>query len=110
LEFLGDGDVERVRAMRQAAPAARLLVDANESWNEAQLREYMPILVDLRVALIEQPLAADADDALARLERPIPLLSYWSLERRGRRRAATGKALDVGSGFQRRLICARRWS
>ncbi len=73
LEFLGDGDVERVRAVRHAAPAARLIVDANESWNERQLCEYMPMLVDLRVALIEQPLPADADDALARLEHPIPL-------------------------------------
>jgi L-Ala-D/L-Glu epimerase len=70
LELGGDGDVERVRAVRQAAPTARLIVDANEGWNEAQLGEYMPILVDLRVALIGQPLA---DDALARLERPIPL-------------------------------------
>ena len=73
LELGGDGDIERVRAVRQAAPAARLIVDANESWTESQLREYMPMLVDLRVALIEQPLPADADDALARLERPIPL-------------------------------------
>ena len=48
LELGGDGDVERVRAVRQAAPAARLIVDANESWNEAQLREFMPMLVDLQ--------------------------------------------------------------
>jgi L-alanine-DL-glutamate epimerase-like enolase superfamily enzyme len=73
LEFLGDGDVERVRAVRQAAPAARLIVDANESWTEAQLGECMPMLVDLRVALIEQPLPADADDALVQIEHPIPL-------------------------------------
>jgi L-alanine-DL-glutamate epimerase-like enolase superfamily enzyme len=73
LELGGDGDVERVRAVRQAAPAARLIVDANESWTESQLSEYLPILVDLRVTLIEQPLPADADDALARLEHQIPL-------------------------------------
>ena len=73
LELGGDGDVERVRAVRQAAPAARLIVDANERWNERQLGEYMPMLIDLRVALIEQPLPADADDALARCEHPIPL-------------------------------------
>jgi L-Ala-D/L-Glu epimerase len=73
LELGGDGDVERVRAVRQAVPASRLIVDANESWNEAQLREFMQILVDCRVELIEQPLPADADDALARLEHPIPL-------------------------------------
>ena len=73
LELGGEGDVERVRAVRDAAPAARLIVDANESWDEAQLREYMPMLLDLRVALIEQPLPADADDALAQLEHRIPL-------------------------------------
>ncbi len=39
LELGGDGDVERVRAVRQAAPAARLIVDANESWNERRLGE-----------------------------------------------------------------------
>jgi hypothetical protein len=49
LEFFGDGDVERVQAVRQAAPTARIIVDANESWNEAQLREFIPALSDCRV-------------------------------------------------------------
>jgi L-Ala-D/L-Glu epimerase len=69
----GDGDVERVRAVRHAAPASRLIVDANESWNEPQLSEFMPALADCRVELIEQPLPADADAALARVKHPIPL-------------------------------------
>jgi L-alanine-DL-glutamate epimerase-like enolase superfamily enzyme len=73
LELGGDGDVERVRAVRHAAPASRLIIDANESWNAPQLCEFMPILIDLRVELVEQPLPADADDALTRLEHPIPL-------------------------------------
>ncbi len=38
LNLGGDGDVERVRAVRQAVPASRLIVDVNESWNEIQLR------------------------------------------------------------------------
>jgi L-Ala-D/L-Glu epimerase len=82
LELGDDCDVERVRAVRQAAPAARLIVDANESWNERQLGEYMPMLVDLRVALIEQPLPADADDALARLACQIPLCADESCRTR----------------------------
>ncbi len=73
LELGGAGDVERVRAVRHAAPASRLIVDANESWNERQLSEFMPALADFRVELIEQPLPADADDALARVKHPIPL-------------------------------------
>jgi L-Ala-D/L-Glu epimerase len=73
LKLGGDGDVERVRAVRDAVPASRLIVDADESWNEAQFREFMPALVDCRVELIEQPLPAEDDDALARSEHPIPI-------------------------------------
>jgi hypothetical protein len=99
-----DGDVERVRAVRQAAPAARLIVDANESRNECQLGEYMPMLIDLRVALIKQPLPADADDALARLEHPILLCADEScrtladLDRLGGKYQAINIKLDIAGG------------
>jgi L-alanine-DL-glutamate epimerase-like enolase superfamily enzyme len=73
LELGADDDVERIQAVRRAAPAARLIVEANEGWNEAQLSAFMPALIDCRVQLIEQPLPADADDALARLASPIPI-------------------------------------
>ena len=73
LELGGDGDVERVRAVRDAAPAARLIVDAQEGWTERQLGAFLPALVECRVGLIEQPLPADADDALAGLAGPIPI-------------------------------------
>jgi len=112
LEFFGDGDVERVQAVRQAAPAARLIVDANESWNEAQLRQYLPMLLDLRVALIEQPLPADADDALARLEPPIPLCADEScrtradLDRLDGKYAAINIKLDKAGGLTEALALA----
>jgi L-alanine-DL-glutamate epimerase-like enolase superfamily enzyme len=112
LEVLGDGDVERVRAVRHAAPAARLIVDANESWNERQLREYMPMLIDLRVALIEQPLPADADGALARLECPIPLCADEScrtladLDRLDGKYAAINIKLDKAGGLTAALALA----
>ena len=73
LNLGGDGDLERVRAVRQAVPTSRLIVDANESWNAAQFGEFMPALIDLRVEIIEQPLQADADDTLARFEHRIPI-------------------------------------
>jgi L-alanine-DL-glutamate epimerase-like enolase superfamily enzyme len=108
----GDGDIERVRAVRQAAPAARLIVDAQESWSEVQLREYMPMLVDLRVALIEQPLPADADDALARLASPIPLCADEScriradLDRLDGKYAAINIKLDKAGGLTEALALA----
>jgi L-alanine-DL-glutamate epimerase-like enolase superfamily enzyme len=112
LELGGDGDVERVRAVRQAAPAARLIVDANESWNESQLSEYMPMLIDLRVALIEQPLPATADDALARWQHPIPLCADEScrtvadLDRLDGKYAAINIKLDKAGGLTEALALA----
>jgi len=112
LELGGDGDVERVRAVRQAAPAARLIVDANESWAESQLGEFMPALVDARVQLIEQPLPADADDALARLERPIPLCADEScrtladLDRLDGKYEAINIKLDKAGGLTEALALA----
>ena len=112
LDLWGDGDVERVRAVRQATPAARLIVDANESWNERQLREYMPALSDCRVELIEQPLPADADDALARLQHSIPLCADAScrtladLDRLDGKYAAINIKLDKEGGLTEALALA----
>ena len=72
---LGGGplDVERVTAVREAAPKARLTVDANESWTIAQLECDAPRLKALGVELIEQPLPAKRDEALRRFVSPVPL-------------------------------------
>ena len=112
LDLLGGGDVERVQAVRQAAPTARLIVDANESWTAAQLREFMPALSDCRVELIEQPLPADADDALARLEQPIPLCADEScrtladLHRLDGKYQAINIKLDKAGGLTEALALA----
>src|ERR1051325_1227085 len=44
LKVTGDGDIERVRPVRRAAPQSRLIIDANEGWNERHLTEVMPAL------------------------------------------------------------------
>jgi L-Ala-D/L-Glu epimerase / N-acetyl-D-glutamate racemase len=73
LKLTGAGDLERVRAVRVGAPASTLIVDANEAWTLDHLRDYGPVLAELDVALIEQPLPAGHDAALAGLPRPVPL-------------------------------------
>lgn len=72
---LGGGgvDVERVQAVRDAAPAARLMADANESWSEHDVLTNMPRLARLGVELLEQPLPAGRDAMLANYESPVPL-------------------------------------
>ena len=66
-------DLARVEAVRKAAPAARLLIDANESWSPEHYREIVPALKGLSVELIEQPFPADADEALETFDHPIPV-------------------------------------
>jgi len=68
-----DLDLLRVKAVREAAPAARLLIDANESWSRGHYEEIVPALKELGVALIEQPFPADADEVLETLDHSIPV-------------------------------------
>jgi len=73
LKLDGDGDVARVRAVRNNAPASRLIVDINEGWTPRHFAELAPVLADLGVELIEQPLPAGDDSALAEMPHPIPV-------------------------------------
>lgn len=67
----GDGDIERVEAVRSGAPKARLIVDANEAWNIKQYEKMVPALANLQVEMIEQPFPAGEDKILAELDRPV---------------------------------------
>jgi L-alanine-DL-glutamate epimerase-like enolase superfamily enzyme len=75
----GDGDPERIAAVRAGAPNARLIVDANEAWREANLAANLAACEAAGVELIEQPLPAGDDDALRGLTTPIALCADESL-------------------------------
>ena len=64
LKLGGDGDLDRVAAVRQAAPRQSIVVDGNEGIDPAELPDLLRDLAELGVALVEQPLPAGADDAL----------------------------------------------
>ncbi|GLQ35266.1 dipeptide epimerase [Amylibacter marinus] len=72
---LGGGaqDVERIRAVRAGALDAKIIVDANEGWTPELYQTLAPVLVDLGVAMVEQPLPAGADEALREIERVLPV-------------------------------------
>jgi L-alanine-DL-glutamate epimerase-like enolase superfamily enzyme len=59
--------------VRGAAPVARLLIDANESWTPDHYCNVVPSLGQFGIELIEQPFPADADKVLETLDRPIPV-------------------------------------
>src|SRR6267378_6407301 len=55
-------DLQRVETVRESAPNARLLIDANESWSPDHYKEIIPVLKELGVELIEQPFPDDTDE------------------------------------------------
>ena len=73
LKLAGPDDMARVAAVRAQAPEARIIVDANEGWSAADYTRLAPQLADLGVEMIEQPLPAGDDQALARIQRPVPV-------------------------------------
>lgn len=78
----GSGDAERLAAVRAGAPDSRLVVDANEGWSPDILPEMMAACAAADVTLIEQPLPAGNDDALARMVRPVPVCADESVHDR----------------------------
>ena len=78
----GDGDHERMMAVRDAAPNAGLILDANEAWPESQLQNYLDIAANIKAVLVEQPLRADEDDKLKHIERSVVICADESVHTR----------------------------
>lgn len=71
-----------LRAVREELPATPLIVDANEAWTVGQLHAMQPILAELGVALLEQPLPVSSDDALAEVAAAVPICADESCHTR----------------------------
>jgi L-alanine-DL-glutamate epimerase-like enolase superfamily enzyme len=102
-------DLARVEAIRAAAPKARLLIDANESWSRGHYQNIVPALSKLGVELIEQPFPAANDDVLQTLDHPIPVCADESchtsadLPRLKNRYEAVNVKLDKTGGLTEAL-------
>ncbi len=75
----GDGDADRIARIREARPDARLIVDANEAWRPEALAPLMAACLTAGVELVEQPLPAQDDAALADIARSVPVCADESL-------------------------------
>src|SRR5262249_48815966 len=108
----GPGDPERIAAIRGAAPAAELIVDANEGWRPDNLAANMAACAAAGVTLIEQPLPARDDGALATLPRTVAICADESVHDRATLRALAGKydavniKLDKAGGLTEALALA----
>ena len=112
LKIGGPDDLDRIEAVRAAAPGAALIVDANEALSFDDLRRLAPDFHRLGVGLIEQPLAADADVALEGYASPVPLCADESLHTRAelaacaRRYSHVNIKLDKTGGLTEALALA----
>lgn len=113
LKLGGDGDAERLEAVRTACPTARLVADANEAWTEASLPVLMQVAAQVRLELVEQPLPAGRDGALAALRRVVPVCADESLHTRddlpalAARYDAVNVKLDKAGGLTEALLLMR---
>ncbi len=109
----GTGDVERLAAVRAGAPESALIVDANEGWSPSTFETMMTACAEARVSLIEQPLPANADEALAGLPRPVPVCADESahtsadVPRLARFYDAVNIKLDKTGGLTEALVMAK---
>jgi len=72
-------DESRLRAMRDSASDARIIVDANEGWTEDNIERHLAIAAELNISLIEQPLPAGKDEMLSRIKRLVPICADESV-------------------------------
>jgi L-Ala-D/L-Glu epimerase len=111
LKLGGAGDEARLRQVRAACPAVRLIADANEAWTPELLPSLMAAAADTGVELIEQPLPAGADAALAG-PRPVPVCADESVHDRSSLQALAGRydainvKLDKAGGLTEALALA----
>lgn len=104
---------ERMVAIRAAVPQATLIVDANESWHSEGLAARCQLLADLDVAMLEQPLPAHEDAALANFIHPLPVCADESCHTRDSLDSLKGRyemvniKLDKTGGLTEALALAK---
>jgi L-alanine-DL-glutamate epimerase-like enolase superfamily enzyme len=107
-------DAARVRAVRARCPQAWIGVDANQGYAADTLPALLPVLVEARVSLLEQPCARGREDQLDGIERAVPIaadesiLDLAELEARHHRFDVINIKLDKCGGLTVGLLMARR--
>jgi L-alanine-DL-glutamate epimerase-like enolase superfamily enzyme len=110
----GADDPARIAAVRRAAPQAELIVDANEGWTPEDLAQNLAACAQAGVVLVEQPLPAGRDDALAAIARPVPICADESVHAAHSLPSLAGKydavniKLDKAGGLTEALAMAQQ--
>ena len=109
-----DADIERVRAARKARPDVWIGVDANQGFTPQTLEPLVPVLVDCKVSLLEQPFKRGREADMEGLDLPLPTaadescLNLEELETLPGRFQVVNIKLDKCGGLTEGLMMARR--
>lgn len=87
-------DLARVAALRGAVADARIRLDANEAWSEAEAARALEALAPHDIEFLEQPVPARSGDAFARLKQDSPV--RLALDEAVSSHAAASHAIEAG--------------
>lgn len=77
---VGTGDDRsRIRAVAEAAPDSRIILDANEGWTPDNIADHLAVAAEYRIALIEQPLPQGKDEFLRTVAHSVPICADESV-------------------------------
>ncbi|WP_231757663.1 L-Ala-D/L-Glu epimerase [Microbulbifer elongatus] len=104
--------LERVMAVRRAAPGCELVIDANEAWSPEGLPALCEKLAEQGVSMLEQPLPVGEDRILGTFRHPLPICADESCHTRADLPKLRGRydmvniKLDKTGGLQEALLLA----
>jgi L-alanine-DL-glutamate epimerase-like enolase superfamily enzyme len=109
-----DIDIERVRAARRARPDVWIGVDANQGFNPKTLEPLIPVLLECKVSLLEQPFRRGNESDMEGLKLPIPVAADESCQNLEELETLPGRfdvvniKLDKCGGLTEGLLMAAR--
>jgi len=107
-------DAARVRAVRARCPQAWIGVDANQGYTQQTLPSLLPVLLEAKVSLLEQPCPRGGEQNLDGIDHLMPfaadesILDLAELELRHHRFDVINIKLDKCGGLTEGLMMARR--
>lgn len=107
-------DIDRVRAVRAARPEAWIGVDANQGYVPETLQWLLPVLVEARVSLLEQPCARGRESDLDGIDHAVPIAADESVQGLDEIEVLAGRfdvvniKLDKCGGLTEGLLMAER--
>ncbi|TIV91602.1 MAG: dipeptide epimerase, partial [Mesorhizobium sp.] len=110
----GDNDMARIRAVTEAAPQSRIILDANEGWTDENIEANLAFAAEHGIGLIEQPLPAGRDGILRKIAHPVSICADESVHEAKNLEALVGLydainiKLDKSGGLTEALILRDR--